>query len=1816
MIESAKTLTTPDQATPAGDATMPFRGTRGYVEAEAAWFYGRDHEAGLLADLVQARRQVVLLGPPGRGKTSLVRAGVLPRLEKRGCRVLPVARVSGPLPYHDHVLGPGRGSCVFAYHAAVCWSRRGTDPRTLLEMKLDTFLKPHRWDRRGRPTPLVAVFDQFEDFFILHPKRDSHRQRFFEQLRCALAADPLLRVLFVLRDQFLPHLLKYAVLLTERDKPVITCADPGGLLEQVENSRPALPVEPDPPALAPAQFRLERLSALAVCKVLSGAFEHAGWKVASEVTTRLSVFLAGNPDVDVATEDTGPQPAVTAPRVEPLLLQLACRKLCTQFAQSGQLPLDAMDRFARERKNWTMEAYLEELYDEQLQQFAAGDKASNTDVREQLALALATKPVDFGYPWREGLATIADLRQSTEAETTARILHDLSTMHPPLLVREHALGADDSAGTGAPAPEPIIYWYEFRHETLGPAVLSANAKWKEAEAGEKKGRREPAQRLLEKLQLPQRAAGFSTGNRSALLNEQDLAIAENWREYFEARESGLLTPAIDQLIDRSKSRIIQLNRQARRRNFLLGILLVLLTVAVVLLVIWKSALNTEHQARREEQKQFAKLASISGVQLQILESSDVPGSSVWFSRALQAETQNQLPDQLDRVRLSAALGQLSRPAQIFLHEKLSYAEASRDGRHVLTVGDGGARVWVTQTGQEWMRARDQEDNPINSAIFGPDGRHIVILRGKPMGATGSAEVWDVETKQLVRTLSHNGAVNCAAFSKDGTRLVTGSEAANGEKGEARVWDAVTFEGLQRLPHDGGGVACVAFSHDGKHLVTGTREAKGAFGAAWVWPVAVKRPGRPISHLSAIGFATFPLSPIVVAAALSTERPERPIMKASHKAGVSYAAFCPPDGRLMVSVSGDVSSDTGEAKVWDVATGQLAMTPEHKSGAIHADFSPEGSFLVTTSHDGTAKVWEVIDGSKIAPSSLLVLEHGSSVFHASFTPGGRFLITSSRDQAARVWELATGKLLVPPLCHNGTVSSARFSSDARQVLTTGPDTAHIWEVATSNPILPVVRTSDTVNYAALSKDGHLLVVATGGRENGAGEAQVSEVRTGKSLMRASYEGAVTYAAFNTEGSQLVTASKRGKGSNSDVQIVAVATGKKLRHAPLDWPVKGSVTCAAFSHDGARIALANELDDPMGKKGEVWIWDTASGGFKAMAPEHDKPAHNEPVTSVAFNHDGSRLVTTSTDDTARIWDVQSGELRATLKHTADVSYAAFSADSRFVITVGTDRTAKIWSAETDTAREATQPVAALSHGSYLNHGAFSPDGKRVVTAGQDGQVRVWDVDSKELITIFRHRGNVQYVSFNPAGDQVLALSYGVPSQVRARNLPVRNDVARNQIHTRLWGLATFEQSAAGDLELYSEVLSARRYDPEIGNLVPLEAGNVDRRWAELRKDPREFPFGKPMSDPADPHERAWHQRRADEAELAQEWFAEAWHVSQLIAVQADKAPLFARRARAYAKLPSWRSAAIDDYTRALKINPRDWQLWSGRAELFYNMREWEKAVADYSKALELDPANAYVLESRSWAYSELHQWEKTIRDASKAIELEPEQWGPWRIRAWAKAELKDAEGAREDYEKAIDLEPNRAQIWYELALIHLAKDDRTGYRKICERMIELFALKSDPSTINSVAWTCVLDPEAVKDWTPLRRSVEQAVTGASQAETRYLYLNTLGAILYRAGDAAEAVKRLNEAMKTYTIQEGQPELVGTSPSRQMRALVEEGTAWDWVFLAMAHHRLGNAAQARKWLDKATNPTHEDSNGPWTLRLELKILRNEAKAFLNVQ
>ena len=105
----------------------------------------------------------------------------------------------------------------------------------------------------------------------------------------------------------------------------------------------------------------------------------------------------------------------------------------------------------------------------------------------------------------------------------------------------------------------------------------------------------------------------------------------------------------------------------------------------------------------------------------------------------------------------------------------------------------------------------------------------------------------------------------------------------------------------------------------------------------------------------------------------------------------------------------------------------------------------------------------------------------------------------------------------------------------------------------------------------------------------------------------------------------------------------------------------------------------------------------------------------------------------------------------------------------------------------------------------------------------------------------------------------------------------------------------------------------------------------------------------------------------------------------------------------------------------------------------------------------------------------------------------------------------------------------------------------------------------------------------------RLAEFAVNDAPEAE-KPNSLNTLGAALYRAGRFQKAISRLEEGIRK---QGG------------------ESVPQDWVFLAMAHHQLGNNAEARRWLDRLrAHRANENPDAFWN-ELEIRFLRREAES-----
>jgi hypothetical protein len=175
---------------------------------------------------------------------------------------------------------------------------------------------------------------------------------------------------------------------------------------------------------------------------------------------------------------------------------------------------------------------------------------------------------------------------------------------------------------------------------------------------------------------------------------------------------------------------------------------------------------------------------------------DVPALTVAVERAIYAGAE------LQRYELGAAG---------------SVASWSSDGHRIVTAStDNAARIWDTETGQE-VRALTGHQKLVWSAAFSSDDRYIVTA-----SADGKARIWDAYTGKERHVLEHRGEVYSAAFSTNGLLVVTGSyDKTAGET--ARIWNAETGQQLRALLGHNGEVVSVAFSNDGRFVVTSSND---------------------------------------------------------------------------------------------------------------------------------------------------------------------------------------------------------------------------------------------------------------------------------------------------------------------------------------------------------------------------------------------------------------------------------------------------------------------------------------------------------------------------------------------------------------------------------------------------------------------------------------------------------------------------------------------------------------------------------------------------------------------------------------------------------------------------------------------------------------------------------------------------------------------------------------------------------------------------------------------------------------------------------
>ena len=475
--------------------------------------------------------------------------------------------------------------------------------------------------------------------------------------------------------------------------------------------------------------------------------------------------------------------------------------------------------------------------------------------------------------------------------------------------------------------------------------------------------------------------------------------------------------------------------------------------------------------------------------------------------------------------------------------------------------------------------------------------------------------------------------------------------------------------------------------------------------------------------------------------------------------------------------------------------QRPIVLRHAEAIVDADFSHDGTRVLTTSRDASAHLWDSVSGRSIRVFD----EHGGPVLQASFSDDDARIFTVAADRNLRLWNLASGDLL----------DTQRFAGGSRLIAAVAPDIERAVLLQTERTLRLVELDGDkrsellrghtaAITFAGFSPDGLRLVTACND-----GSARLWDATTGRmvTVMRR-HAGPILGVVFAPDGKRIVTIGEDRTARLWSEQGVHIAG--LTAHT-------GTILGAVFSSDNA--TLATHSDDH-----SAILWGAQSGKEIAVLA-----GHTDAVLGLSFSADSRRLVTASADTTARVWHSRGDLLVELIGHTDHVRMARFSSDGARVLTVSDDSTARLWNSGSGNV------VATLEgHTAKVRIGRFSPDGARVLTVGDDNTARLWDASlSNAIPTLKGHSAPIRMARFSPDGSRIVTASDDKTARLWNASSTDYNLVSTLSGHIGPVSSIVFSGEGAGRMiTLAEDDPTLRLWDSQTGALLhaPRHAGPV--------------------------------------------------------------------------------------------------------------------------------------------------------------------------------------------------------------------------------------------------------------------------------------------------------------------------------------------------------------------------------------------------------
>ena len=1367
----------------------PFKGLQYFEEQDAHRFFGRET---LIAQLITRLRELMstqqprflaVIGASGSGKSSVVRAGLLPALKGRkqlpDGTLLPLGSTEWPI----HVITPtnhplealaaslaGHTESVSAMSALIDDLAHNPRALHLHVRKLLTQAQGMRWanSRPGHSSfsastseqmRFLLVVEQFEELFTMcHDTQE--RQAFVDNLMEAASTNGPTVVLITMRADFYAQCAQFEALRA---------------------------------ILAKQQEFIGPMNEDALRRAIEEPAKQSGWG-----------FERGL--VDQLLKDVGSEPGAL-PLLSHALLETWKRRsgrtlTFAGYAQSGGVHgaiAHTAEQVFTQRLNEEQQEVAKFIF---LRLTELGDKYTRR--RASMSELMPIDQTERAEAVEVVLRILVDVRLVITTEETAEVAHEALIREWPTLGRwleENSEGLRIHRQLNHAAQE----WIELDHDS---GALYRGARLAQA---------------LEWANLHSKELNT--------LERRFLSVAQEANEREEAEREAQRQRELEQARALAEAEHQRAEEQMRGRQRLRGLMSVLVVFFILAIgLAWyannerikaqesqQEAVQAQNEAemertRAEEKSRLAtsrELAAVAEAEQEVH-----PQHSLLL--AIQALRMNQPKNEVEGDYIPAAeqalRNVLTNMGGIGLsgHKDGIRALAISPDSHWLVTGspDQTARLWNLQEPSRDPIVLKGHTDAIWTLAFSPNGRWLV---------TGSNDtnirLWDLSQKDLTSMFEpivlsgHEGWVMAAAFTPDTRWLITSSSDAT-----VRLWNLTQpdFPPIVLRGHKDQVVA-LAISPDGRWLATASADQ-----TARLWPIDSLSSPTNASSLAETSIET--ISPLVLA---------------GHQAALTSVAFSPASDWLVTG------SKDNTARLWPIAQAEkgaiesLELTG-HDNQIRSVAFSPDARWLVTASGDTTARLWplNLLSLAEPLPEPVVLDDHQAEIRSVAFSPDSRWLVTGSEDHTIRQWDMQN--LSIEPMVlqgHDKEVRLVAYTPNQKWLVSASSDgTARLWPMPpqAAGPSRFIQANQDALTEMVISSDSHWLatrsishslrlwdirshltmqqpILAT------TGQSLIDALAISpdsQSLLAASDDGLlrqwnltdlsaapmiyneqiqpINLIRISPDNRWLVTGNQHGQfllqsvpqgrsNLSASPESCANATNEQScaasflleRHSRLEqvaftpdshwlvsigshqasegqqekpvtylWnltaedPSAQPIRLSGYERDILAVATSNRWLVMGGQDRKLFLWDlNASDPQPAIVEKYE-----QPIWAIAMSSDEQWLVIGTDDGNIRLRNLAdpdpfAQEPISLVGHRFGISALAFSPNNQWLISTSRQN-ARLWNLSNQ--HTVTQPIL-FSTDTEIKQVAFTPDGNWLVTGHADGHVQFWSLNVGDLMQI---------------------------------------------------------------------------------------------------------------------------------------------------------------------------------------------------------------------------------------------------------------------------------------------------------------------------------------------------------------------------------------------------------------------------------------------------------------------------------------------------